>query len=229
MSEMEKEKHVSDLEGESAPSSPATEVVDLALSEGGDDLTALLARREGWRPNRWTWVLIGVLVLGVGFMGGALVAKSLGLSNAASVRFALPGGGAMPNFGSGGAMPNFGSGGFPADMGGSAVSPNSAESGVTGTVKVASKGKLYVTDATGQTIIVTVPASASITVAEPGEFSRLKPGDTVTIQGSKAADGVTMTATSVTSGPGSTQQDGGTQPQSPTSSTSSQPNEGAAQ
>lgn len=189
---------------------------DESVPVGNDDLAALLARRERWKPNRWTWALIGMLILGVGFMGGALVAKQLGLSNSTATGFAFPGG-ARPNFGTGGGTPNFGGGNFPGGAGGfpggsagtgsglgaigESGSGGSGASGTTGTLKLVSKGKLYMTDANGQTIIVTVPSSASVTIAKPGALAAIKPGDTVTVQGASSDGGTTMTATSIAAGP----------------------------
>ena len=211
---------MSNSEARIVPLTQAPLESDLRATAGGEDLAALLARRERWKPNRWTWALLGVLVLGLGFMSGAMVAKTMGLSSSSKMGFAPPGGGAMPDFGSGGLPPGSGGTGIPSSTTGL---------GISGTVKVASKGRIYVTDGSRQTIIVTVPSSATITISEPGDFSNIKPGDTVTIEGAPSDDGVTMTATSVSAMPASALKSGEANPAKPSASTSAQPSKGASQ
>lgn len=181
-----------------------SELMDPAIIEpgdinGDDDLTTLLQRREHARPNRLTWVLLTVLTLGAGFIGGAYASDRWGTSigSAGGAAFAgLPAG--MPN-------------GFP----GAAAAPATATTAgavaagtttgaaiagtTTGTIKLVDGRKLYLTDASGATVIVTVPKSASVTASSDVALADLSAGATVVVVGETGSDG-TLTATSVAQG-----------------------------
>ncbi len=152
---------------------------------GADDLATLLARREHARPNRVTWVLLTLVVLTVGFIGGAFVEKRNGSSGTSLPGFAalrVAGGG--PLAGAGGALP-----------GGQGAA--GALAGITtGTVKLVDGRNLYVTDAAGNTVKVVVPDTASVTSQLDASLTDLAAGTAVVIHGDAAADG-TVTATSV--------------------------------
>ena len=145
-----------------------------------DDLATLLAKREHARPNRLTWVLLVLLVLAVGFAGGAFVEKRNASSSSGLPDFA--GGGAFP----GGAAPG---GGIVATAG--AVT--------TGTVKLVDGTSLYITDADGNTVKVVVPETVPVTTQSQTSLSDLSAGSTVIIRGETGDDG-TVTATSVSEG-----------------------------
>ena len=59
-----------------------------------ENLTTLLAKREHARPNRITWALLTLLVLMVGFMGGAVASRTFGPPVASGFLGPLP---AMPS------------------------------------------------------------------------------------------------------------------------------------
>ncbi|WP_433082084.1 hypothetical protein ACQP1P_00655 [Dactylosporangium sp. CA-052675] len=155
-----------------------------------DDLNERIAKAAPRRlANRATYVLAGLALLVVGFVGGAQVQKSYGTAPAASgpgganpaalaSAFAGRNGGQFPGGGAqGGGQGNTGTRG-----------------GVTGTVKLVDGTTVYVETADGQTVIV--KTSDKTTVSTPGALKDLTAGSTVTIQGQQA-DG-SVTATSIT-------------------------------
>lgn len=154
-------------------SEQTTEMVD-------DDLPTLLRRREHARPNRVTWVLLALLLVTLGFVGGALANQKLG---------ATSGGG--------------GANGFPVGL------PTGATLGLdgaspfgdmtVGTVKLVDKQNLYVTTTSGDTVKVSVPDTVTVTAQQEADLADLAAGDTVIIRGTTANDG-TVTAESVLEG-----------------------------
>ena len=42
-----------------------------------DDLKALLAKRQHAKPNRWTWILLGLIAVALGFAMGACTQRQL--------------------------------------------------------------------------------------------------------------------------------------------------------
>lgn len=155
-----------------------------------DDLTTLLQRREHARPNRMTWALLTLLILTVGFVGGAYANQQLVASSAqsglpAGFPAGLPAG--LPGGPAGG-----GSGSVTTGAGGLA--------GMTfGTVKLVDNGSVYITTSSGETVKATVPDTAQVTSQRPIDLSELTPGMTVVIQGETGDDGV-VAATSVSEG-----------------------------
>jgi hypothetical protein len=85
-------------------------------------------------------------------------------------------------------------GGFPGT--GSGAGAGTSGAATTGTVTLVDKGRLYITTDSGETVIVTVPASADVTTPREVALSDLAVGATVTGQGATGDDG-TVTATSV--------------------------------
>lgn len=172
--------------------------------ETDDDLTTLLQRREHARPNRLTWVLLTVLVLGVGFIGGAYASERWGTSTGSAGGAAFPGlpagmpagfPGALPGGPFGATTPTNGATG----SGAGATTDRQATGATTGTIKLVDGRKLYITDASGATVIVTVPKSATVTASSDVPLADLSSGASVVIVGETGADG-TLTATSVTQG-----------------------------
>jgi hypothetical protein len=155
-----------------------------------DDLSTLLARREHARPNRLTWTLLALLVLAVGFIGGALVEKRVGASETSLPDFAaLAAAGGPP-----GALGTTTAGA----QGG--LAPGGALTGMTvGTVTLVDGTNLYITDSTGATVKVIVPATATVTAQSDVSLADLPAGTSVIVRGDAADDG-TVTATSVAEG-----------------------------
>ena len=80
-------------------------------------------------------------------------------------------------------------GGNPPGMGG----------GITGTLKAVRGSVIYVTDTQGKTVTITISRSTTITNTITATPSQLSPGEQVTIQGTKTADG-SYRAASITAG-----------------------------
>ena len=159
-----------------------------------DDLATLLAKREHARPNRLTWVLLVLLVLAVGFAGGAFVEKRNSSSSSGLPDFAaLRGGG---DFAGGGAFPGGALPGGATPGGGTLVTSGAV---TTGTVKLVDGTSLYITDADGNTVKVIVPETVPVTTQSETSLGDLAAGSTVIIQGETGDDG-TVTATSVSEG-----------------------------
>lgn len=154
-----------------------------ALEGNGDDLATLLARREHAKPNPLTWALLAFLVLSVGLIGGAFAHKQFGSSGTSSV----------PDFASlmaGGGPPSG------ANFPGSGTGNGTGGEATIGTVTLVDGTNLYVTDSNGNTIMIVVPATASVTSQEEVALYELTAGTSVLVRGATADDG-TVTATSV--------------------------------
>jgi hypothetical protein len=161
--------------------------------QGSNELNALF---EG-EPDEWPtqgpakglrlpWPVAGLLVLLLAFGGiwaGAYMQRSSSSPTSASSpfggSFSLPGGAALGR-GTGGA------GGF----------PGASSSGTAGTVTDIIGSTLYVTTASGSLVAVNVGTNTTVNRNAKSSLSALQPGDTVTVQGTKAKDG-TVTASSV--------------------------------
>ena len=169
---------------------PTVTYPDMPVDEpaNDDDLTALLAKRQHARPNRLTWVLLTLLVLVIGFIGGAFANQKFGTASSSTSRIAgfptgFPGVGAIPGVG---AFPGAGQAG-----GGSTTTPGGPAGGfgnaTFGTVKLVDGTNLYITNAAGETVKVKVPATATITSQQTVALSDLPSGATVIIQETRPA------------------------------------------
>ncbi|WP_432983497.1 hypothetical protein [Dactylosporangium sp. CA-233914] len=162
-----------------------------------DDLNERIAKSAPRRlANRATYVLAGLALLVVGFVGGAQVQKSYGTAPAS----AGPGGGVNPAAlasafaGRNGGQGFPGAGGNGANAGNGGQGTTGGRGGVTGTVKLVDGTTVYIETADGNTVIV--KTSDKTTVSTPGALKDLTAGSTVTVQG-QTADG-SVTATSIT-------------------------------
>ncbi|HEX4679267.1 MAG TPA: hypothetical protein VH210_08735 [Gaiellaceae bacterium] len=138
----------------------------------------LLARRRKKLPALTAALALAVAVAG-GLIGGVEAQKHWGASSAATpgagfaARFGgRPGGGA----GGGGFA---GAGGFPGAGGGA----------TTGTVTLIKGSTLYVTDASGNTVLVHTTAGSAVQKTVSGTLKTVHPGDSVTVTGSQNNDG----------------------------------------
>ena len=169
-----------------------------AVSSGGadqvsDELSALFEGESDEWPTqgpakglRLPWPVAGLLVLLLAFGGlwaGAYMQRSSSSSSSSASpfggSFSFPGGAASGR-GTGGA------GGF----------PGASSSGTAGTVTDIIGSTLYVTTASGSLVAVTVGTNATVDRNAKSSLAALQPGDTVTVQGTKAKDG-SVTASSV--------------------------------
>jgi len=161
--------------------------------QGSDELSALFEGESDEWPTqgpakglRLPWPVAGLLVLLLAFGGlwaGAYMQRSSSSSSSSASpfggSFSFPGGAASGR-GTGGA------GGF----------PGASSSGTAGTVTDIIGSTLYVTTASGSLVAVTVGTNATVDRNAKSSLAALQPGDTVTVQGTKAKDG-SVTASSV--------------------------------
>lgn len=122
-----------------------------------------------------TVVFCVLLFIAAGLWGGASLQKAQGGSTTSGLA------GARAAFGrTGGAASLFGS----------------SSTATTGTVTDIIGNTLYVTDSSGNLVKVSLSSSATVTRNATSSLSGLKPGDSVTVQGTKVTNG-SMTASSV--------------------------------
>jgi hypothetical protein len=177
------------------PSLPPTPPAALDLEDDDADITALPPRR---RVPGLTKVLFIAIIGTLAFAGGVLVQKQHDAALAttpASLASLFAGG-----------LPTGGGGGLSGGLGGAPTSsaPATGGSGSTGDVPVligtvvsVSGSELTVKDLGGTSHVVQATATTTISVVSADWSASLKVGATVSIEGSKAADG-SVTATAVT-------------------------------
>ena len=136
--------------------------------------------RLGWPVA----VLLVLLVGGGGIWGGAALQRSQGSSSTSSLASALASRFGASRTGGSGASGFSGFGG------------SSSKAAATGTVTEVKGSTLYVTNAAGNLVVVTLTPSTTVTRNAKTTISGLQPGDTVIVQGTKASNG-NVTATSV--------------------------------
>jgi hypothetical protein len=145
-------------------------------------------RRRRWRVlTPVTGALFAVLLVALGFIGGALAERGKASSSAAGT--GAPRAGFAARGGAGGFGGQGGRGGPPgtAPAGGGAV---------VGQVANLSGRTIYLTDTQGNTVKVRVPKGATVTKTSNAGFGAINPGDTLVVQGARAKNG-TVTAGSV--------------------------------
>ncbi|MFJ1706697.1 hypothetical protein [Kitasatospora sp. NPDC088346] len=180
----------------------------LATAPDARDVTAELAAPPRRRLPWPTLVLAGCVIATLSFAGGVWYQKENGPARSGQRAAAggpgqngqpggrrgggqngqYPGQGGQGGNGQGGNGQNGGQGG------------NGQGGGFTrGTVKQVDGTTVYLTDAAGNTVKVTTGDATKVTVNKEGKVADLQPGQTVTVVGSKAADGG-FTATQLTEG-----------------------------
>jgi hypothetical protein len=147
----------------------------------GDDEWPVRGPRQGVRMSVPTVVLFGLLIAAGGIWGGAALQRSHGTSsNSTASSLASLFGGRSSTTGRG-----------------SLFSGAAAAGGATtGTVTEVSGTTLYVTNASGDLVKVTVGPSATVNRNAKSSLESLQVGDTVVVEGTKASNG-SVTATSV--------------------------------
>jgi hypothetical protein len=170
------------------------DLLSTPISDG--DLTVALARRPKVRLPSLTMTLVIVVVLSLGFLGGALVGKHYGSSSSTSAA----GFGAFTRFGGTGA-------------GGTSSSASAAPSGSSGfsgriglfggsggatfgTIKLVDGNIVYVQTETGSIVQVTTSAATRVTASTSVPLKDLTPGQTVIVEGTTKANG-SVAATSI--------------------------------
>ena len=160
--------------------------------QGSDELSALFEDESDEWPSqgpakglRLPWPVAGLLVLLLAF-GGLWVGAYMQRHSSSSTSAASPFGGLSLPGGAGAARGTGGAGGF----------PGASSSGTAGTVTDIIGSTLYVTTASGSLVAVDVGTNTTVNRNAKSSLAALQPGDTVTVQGTKAKDG-TVTASSV--------------------------------
>ena len=172
----------SQLDASAAPTLLTRSYVE-ALPDDDADFAAVPPRRRVPALSKFLFVAI---IATLAFGGGVLVQKQHDASLTSASR-----------------VPDFASllgGGLPTGSGGPSSSGGDLTSGVpvlVGTVESVSGTDLTVKDLGGTSHVVRSTATTTISIVGAGWSGSLKPGATVSIQGTKAADG-SVTATVVT-------------------------------
>jgi len=146
------------------------------LTPPADDeiVTQILERRRRRTPFLTLALVVAVAAAGA-FVGGAEAQKHFGSDTSSPAASTGGRGNFAQRFAALGGKGNFFAGG----PGGAATS---------GTVTLIKGSDLYVTDASGNTVIVHAK-SARVTKTTAGSLRSIRPGDTVTVVGSQAANG----------------------------------------
>ncbi len=175
------------------------DTADLELEDAGfwdDDAEELPPRPRRTLLTPLTAALALVLIGACGFIAGVLVEKGQSNSgNAAGSAFARR---ARAFFGGGaGGAGRGGAGGF-AGGGGGGPTAGGLGAAVIGQVASLRGNTLYVVDQQGSTIKVKLVKGGSVTLTDKSSVSKVHPGDSVVVQGSRRSDG-TVAASSIRS------------------------------
>jgi hypothetical protein len=171
------------------------ELLDLLSSPlDDDDLTAVLTRRPRAKLPSMTLILAAIVVLGAGFLGGALVGKHYGSSGSGSLaaefgRLAATRAGASASA-SPGASGGTGSG-FAGRSG-----AFGAGNATVGTIKLIDGATVYVQTTAGDIVQVATSGGTKVTVSNTVPVKDLQPGETVIVEGTKNSSGA-ISATSI--------------------------------
>jgi hypothetical protein len=151
----------------------------------------LLARRRKKLSALTASLALAVAVAG-GVVGGVEAQKHWGASSSAAATGRPAGFAGFAGRGGGGA----GGGGFPG-LGGAAA----GSGGTSGTVTLIKGSTLYVTDASGNTVLVKTTAGSTVQKTVSASVKTVHPGDAVTVTGTQNADG-SYSARAITIGGG---------------------------
>ncbi len=163
------------------PSTASTADLHVALSGPPASARAVKATR----------VLIGGMVLVLGFLAGVLVDQQWGAADTAISGPPADRGSGIP----GGTLAGDG---VPGAAGsGSAGVANTAGTTTTGTVTLVDGSVIYVTDPAGTLVRVEVSDSTDATETASISMKELSEGDTVTVTGTTSDDGLTATSVEV--------------------------------
>ena len=166
-----------------------TSPANASASPDDELLTEILARRRRRLP-KLTLALAALLLIAAAFAGGAEVQKhygaaagSSGTNNPAAAFAAARGAGRFrSSFAGAGPVGTFGG-------------------ATTGTVTLIKGSTLYVTDASGNTVLVKTSQASRVTKTVASTVKGIRPGSVVTVQGATAKDG-SVTANSISVGNG---------------------------
>lgn len=154
-----------------------------------DDLKELLAKRQHAKPNKVTWALLIVILIGIGFAMGACMQKGV---STVSNRSGAPD---LPSAPASASDPAGAIGGGPS--GGFASPPDIT----AGTIQSIGGSTLTIATRDGKSVTVEVPDGTPVTSQVEVPLGDLPVGASVVIRGSVGDDG-TVTADSVSEGAG---------------------------
>lgn len=171
----------------------------LATAPDARDITAELAAPPRRKLPWPTLALSGALIAVLSFAGGVWYQKDSNSGNGGT----RASGGQNPGSGQQGSRRGTGQGGYGGGQngqGGQGGGQFPGGGGFTrGTVKSVDGTTVYLTDANGNTVKVTTGDSTKVTTTKEGKVGDLQPGQSVTVMGSKGADG-SYSATQLTEG-----------------------------
>ncbi|MGX4731564.1 hypothetical protein [Kitasatospora griseola] len=171
----------------------------LATAPDARDITAELAAPPRRKLPWPTLVLSGGLIAVLSFAGGVWYQKG---DNSGGNGVARASGGQYPGGQQNGGRRSGGQGGYGGGQGGQLPGGGQFPGGggfTRGTVKSVDGSTVYLTDANGNTVKVTTGDSTKVTTTKEGKVGDLQPGQSVTVLGSKGADG-SYSATQLTEG-----------------------------
>ncbi|MFF4339404.1 hypothetical protein ACFY00_05615 [Kitasatospora sp. NPDC001540] len=175
----------------------------LATAPDARDITAELAAPPRRKLPWPTLALAGCVIAVLSFAGGVWYQKDDGSgtgTRAGASNDRLPGAAGRGGYGGGSGRGGYGGGAGQATGGSGQFPGGGAAGGFTrGTVKSVEGNTVYLTDANGNTVKVTTQDSTKVTTTKEGKVGDLQPGQTVTVLGSKGADG-SYSATQLTEG-----------------------------
>jgi hypothetical protein len=171
---------------------PAQPMIELGEQPGAELRTELAA--AGRPTSKVTLILVGVVVLVVGFLGGILTHRAYAGSGSTTGGTQAAG----PNGGNGNRGYGFGRpGASGAPNGGTGT--GTGFGGTAGTVDHVSGNTVYVKTSDGKIIKVTVGSGTTIEVTKDGKVTDLSAGQTVVVQGQTGSDG-SVSANRITEG-----------------------------
>ena len=141
--------------------------------------------------------LLAIVFVAAGFWGGVTLEKNHAGSSS----------GAAAGFGS--RARGGGAGGLGFSFGGVGAGAGAASSGTAGTISVVNGNTLYILSSTGTLVKVTLSRSTTITRNADTTPAGLRPGDTVTVQGTTSANGNVAASSISTTAPGVSSSTGG--------------------
>jgi hypothetical protein len=187
-------------EADAAPAGQSPPQAEDAYLDDDDEWVSQAPK--GWRVRGTTGILLLLLFAAAGFWGGSALQKHHDKSSgstaaaAAASRFGALAGRSGTGTSTGGRT----SGGAAGGAGTGGIGGGFARNGTVGIVTTIEGSTVYVTDSSGNLVKVTTNPSSTVTKTVSGTVGDLQPGQTVVVQGSKAADGST-TARSITIAP----------------------------
>ncbi len=147
------------------------------LFAGEEDAWPTQGPKKGFRISWPVAALLVLLVASAGIWGGAYMQRHTSSTTSATSLF----GGAFRRGGTG--------------AGGASAFAAAAANATAGTVTDIIGNTLYVTNSSGNLVSVTIGPNTTIDRNAKSTLTALKPGDTVTVQGTKSANGTVAAAT----------------------------------